>query len=126
MSKLPILAAMAALAASCTVHADEPDTSTPLTEWVYQGTAAADMLTTLDIAKHPALQEDNPILGPHPSQGRIVGYFALTGVLHWAITRELVNGNVPRPIIQGWEAAGIALEVSMVAHNYSLGLRMTF
>jgi hypothetical protein len=100
-----------------------PKAPTPVTEWVYQGAAFADMLTTLDIAKHPNLQEENPIMGAHPSQGKVVGYFAATGLLHWAVTRELVRENVPAPIVQTWEALGIGLEVGMVAHNYSIGLR---
>ena len=130
-------------------HADEtnPNAPTPVTEWVYQGAAFADMLTTLDIKNHGpscspgmmniygtgkpsvcggGLQEMNPILGTHPSDGKIVGYFAATGLLHWALTRELVRENVPAPIVQTWEGLGIALEVSMVAHNYSIGLRARF
>ena len=104
-------------------HAHAADYSTPATEWVYQGFAVADMLTTLDIAKHPGYTEMNPILGPHPSDGRVVGYFALTGLLHYGITRALVMGDMPRPLIQVWEATGIALEAGMVGHNYSIGLR---
>ena len=103
-----------------------PNAKTPVTEWVYQGAAFADMLTTLDIKNHPNLQEENPIMGAHPSDAKVVGYFAATGLLHWAITRELVRENVPSAIVQTWEGLGIGLEVGMVAHNYSLGLRAKF
>jgi hypothetical protein len=110
------------------VHADETNLNapTPVTEWVYQGAAFADMLTTLDIAKHPNLVEENPLMGQHPSDGKVLGYFAATGLLHWAITRELVRESVPSPVVQTWEALGIGLEVGMVAHNYSIGLRARF
>jgi hypothetical protein len=101
-----------------------PNAKTPVTEWVYQGAAFADMLTTLDIAKHPNLVEENPLMGQHPSDGKVLGYFAATGVLHYLVTRELVRENVPAPIVQTWEALGIGLEVGMVAHNYSIGLRV--
>jgi hypothetical protein len=110
-------------------HADEtnPNAPTPVTEWVYQGASFADMLTTIDIAKHPKqYYEFNPILGEHPSEGRVIGYFTTTHVLHYLITRELVRENVPAPIVQTWEALGIGLEVGLVAHNYSIGLRARF
>jgi len=124
------LAMFALLAAFLCSHAKADDTNpnapTPVTEWVYQGAAFADMLTTLDITKHPNLVEENPLMGQHPSDGKVLGYFAATGVLHYLVTRELVRENVPTPIVQTWEALGIGLEVGMVAHNYSLGLRARF
>lgn len=124
------LAMFAVLAAFLCSQAKADDTNpnakTPVTEWVYQGVALGDMLTTLDIAKHPGLVEENPLLGQHPSDGKVLGYFAATGVLHYLVTRELVRENVPAPIVQTWEALGIGLEVGMVAHNYSLGLRARF
>jgi hypothetical protein len=124
------LAMFALLAAFLCSHAKADDTNpnapTPVTEWVYQGAAFADMLTTLDIAKHPNLVEENPLMGQHPSDGKVLGYFAATGVLHYLVTRELVRENVPAPIVQTWEALGIGLEVGMVAHNYSIGLRARF
>jgi hypothetical protein len=130
IDNLLALAALGALLAfaSSQARADEtnPNAKTPVTEWVYQGAALADMLTTLDIAKHPNLVEENPILGQHPSNGKVVGYFAATGTLHYLITRELVRESVPTPIVQTWEALGIGLEVGMVAHNYSIGLRARF
>ncbi len=124
------LAMFAVLAAFLCSHAKADDTNpnapTPVTEWVYQGAAFADMLTTLDIAKHPNLVEENPLMGEHPSDGKVLGYFAATGVLHYLVTRELVRENVPAPIVQTWEALGIGLEVGMVAHNYQIGLRARF
>jgi hypothetical protein len=145
------LAMFALLAAFLCSHAKADDTNpnapTPVTEWVYQGAAFADMLTTLDIKNHPAhcspamsniygtgqpsvcsggLVEENPLIGQHPSDGKVLGYFAATGVLHYLVTRELVRENVPAPIVQTWEALGIGLEVGMVAHNYQIGLRARF
>ena len=122
------LVALHACGTPCPAFAADsaPDYSTPATEWVYQGMAVADMLTTLDIKHCPALQETNPILGAHPTDGRVIGYFAITGLLHYAITRELVTGNMPRSLVQFWEGTGIALEAGMVGHNYSIGLRARF
>ena len=113
-----------ALALTVRAHADEP---TPKLEWAYQAVPAADMLTTLDIAKHPQqFQETNALLGTHPSQGAVVGYFAAIGGLHYLITRELVNENVPAPIVTAWECVTIGVESAYVGHNYSIGLRMKF
>lgn len=124
------LAMFALLAAFLCSHAKADDTNpnapTPVTEWMYQGAAFADMLTTLDISRHPNLVEENPLMGQHPSDGKVLGYFAATGVLHYLVTRELVRENVPAPIVQTWEALGIGLEVGMVAHNYQIGLRARF
>jgi hypothetical protein len=104
-----------------------PNAKTPVTEWVYQGTSFVDMLTTIDIAKHPdQYYEFNPILGRHPTVGKVVGYFATTHTLHYLITRAMVDHNTPAPVVQAWEALGIGLEVGLVAHNYSVGLRARF
>jgi hypothetical protein len=119
------LAAVIALAV-CLCHQAKAE-PVPTTEWVYQGTALVDTLQTLSIAGHPMQwQEVNPVLGPHPSKGAVLGYFAATGLLHFAITKEIVNGHVPGVIVQGWECATIALEVGAVAHNFHVGVRIQF
>ncbi len=108
-------------------HADDAP-PTPATEWVYQTAAFADMLTTLDIKHHPASQvvETNVVLGQRPSDAKVIGYFATTGALHYLFTRELVREHVPSSVVQAWEALGIGLEVGVVAHNYSMGVRINF
>jgi hypothetical protein len=128
------IAAVIALAV-CLCHQAKSE-PVPTTEWVYQGLAAVDMLQTLDISKHkpvcdqagctPGIQESNPILGPYPSNGKVVGYFAVTGVLHFLLTKELVNGHVPGLLVQGWECATIGLEAYAIGHNYHIGLRVQF
>lgn len=128
-NSIALIAFLVLAAFICTqAKADEtdPHAPTPATEWVYQSAAFADMLTTLDIAKHPNLQEENPILGQHPSDGKVIGYYAATGLLHWALTRELVREHVPSPIVETYEGLSIVLEVDMVGHNYSIGLRARF
>jgi hypothetical protein len=95
-------------------------------EYGYIGLAAADMLTTLDIKHHPHLQEENAILGPHPSDAKVVAYFAGTTLLHALITKELVAGDVPAPIIRGWEYVTIGMEAGCVANNLRIGLRFSF
>lgn len=95
----------------------------PKTEWVFDAALAADMMTTLDIRHHPGYYEQNPILGQHPSDAKVIGYVALSAALHAFITNEMVTEHVPMPIIQTWEAGSIAIEVGCAAHNYHIGLR---
>jgi hypothetical protein len=96
------------------------------TEFVYWAAATADMLTSLDIKHHPALMETNPLLGEHPSDAKIIGYFAATDVLHLLITRELVGEGVPEPIIATWQVLTIGMEGAYAAHNFKIGLRFSF
>lgn len=126
---LAVLAVLALVMYLCaSAKADETiDRSTPNLEWVYDVAATADMLTTLDIRHHhPELVENNVVLGEHPSDAKVIGWFVGTDALHWAITRELVNGDVPRPLINAWECVSIGIEAGFAARNYSLGLRMKF
>jgi hypothetical protein len=113
--------------ARCALAGELDETpKTPALEWVYQASAAADMLTTLDIKNHPNLQESNPIMGPHPSDGRVLAYFAGYDLLHYGITRILVDVNAPRALVTGWELFTIGYETDLVVHNYRFGLRFAF
>lgn len=95
----------------------------PVSEYVFDAAWGADMLTTLDIQRHPMIHETNAMLGTHPSTGAVVGYFAAGAVLHAAITYELVSNDVPTPIVRAWEYVTIGYEVGMVANNFHIGLR---
>lgn len=92
----------------------------------YLAAATADMSTTLDIKNHSNMQEMNPILGTHPSDARIVAYFVTTDALHALVTYGLIQGDVPTPIVHGWEYVTIGVEVCAAAHNYHAGLRFKF
>jgi len=111
------LAALSAPASACDI---------PGLEYAYLGAATADMLTTLDIKHHANLQEMNALLGTHPSDAKVVAYFAATDALHAAMTCELVNGNVPHALVSAWEYVTIGIETGYAVHNYSIGLRFSF
>ena len=100
--------------------------SMPKLEYAYFAAEAADCSTTLDIKNHKNLQEENPILGPHPSDGKIIGACTASMLIHSAITYELVDQGVPQAIIKTWEWISIGVEAGFAAHNYSLGLRFKF
>lgn len=48
-------------------------------------TYAIDMLQTLDIKNHVGHEESNPLLGKHPADARVVGYFAGCMALNAAV-----------------------------------------
>lgn len=100
--------------------------SLPTEEYVFFGASTLDMLTTLDIKNHPKIHETNFLLGEHPSDGKILGYFVGMDLLHAAITYELVDQNVPKPIVKAWEYVTIGVETGYAVHNLHLGLRFSF
>jgi hypothetical protein len=134
-----LLAAFALLAFSSAALAQETETteakctqwckpfwkSLPKEEYVYFAAAGLDMLTTLDIKHHPGkIEETNFILGKHPSDAKVVGYFIATDLLHAAVTYELVDGGAPKGLIKAWEYITIGVETGYAVHNYRLGLRL--
>lgn len=97
--------------------------------FVFQG---ADWLQTRWIATHPitvtrtadvttitTLGEYNPLIGPHPTVGRVNALFAVT-----TLAQVLIAQALPHAWRAPWIAAGVALELSMVAHNAAIGIRV--
>lgn len=119
-----------ALAACKSAQADEHYgnfvSTQPALEFVFDAALTADMLTTAQIKNHPPLVETNPILGEHPSTGKIAAYGLGVATLHAAITYEMVSQGVPRAIINTWEVLSIGIETGYVIHNYKLGVRIKF
>lgn len=96
-------------------------------ETVFLVLASADWLQTREIAKGspcagtPVCEERwNPFLGPHPSTQEVDLYFAGWMLGHVLIAQQLTTY---RP---WWQAYGIAVHVSAVAHNYRIGIRARF
>jgi hypothetical protein len=82
---------------------------------------AADCLQTLDIRHHPGMYETNPVMGRHPSDLETVGYFAAAGLLQFWLTDSLPpwGRNLTLGVSNG-------LEAGVVAHNFSIGLKLKF
>ena len=77
---------------------------------------------TLDIAKNPdKWHETNPILGKHPSIGRVNTYFITTLIGHTFISYIL-----PKNYRRIWQCVWIGIEGGYVAHNYHMGIRVNF
>jgi len=100
--------------------------ATPGTEWLFDLALTADMLQTLNIHRTPMLYESNAFLGRRPSEAKIVAYSLTCGILHYLVTRELVNHYSNHSIVSMWENGTIGLEMVVVKHNASLGLHFYF
>lgn len=88
----------------------------------YQLLHVIDWGQTRQIAKQPdKYYEMNPILGEHPSVGRVDAYMALSGLLHVGVTHFLPKEY--RPWFQG---ITIVIKGGLVAHNFSIGLGVSF
>ena len=95
----------------------------PKTEWLFQSALFLDYLQSMNIHNNAGLIEANPILGAHPNEARITGYFVGASIVHWLFTRELVRSHMPNSVIQTYESGTAALEFSVVKHNVSMGVK---
>jgi hypothetical protein len=81
----------------------------------------ADWSQTIRVADNPGRwHEFNPLLGRHPSEGRVNTLLSLTVILNGG---ALLLPKTPRRI---WYAAVTAIEVFGVIHNLSLGVSIGF
>lgn len=91
-------------------------------EAAYLALHVVDWGQTLDIADHPEKwHERNPVLGDHPSRGRVNVWFAGTALLHPVISYVL-----PKPYREAWQYGTIGVEVWCVGGNAKLGVGMGF
>jgi hypothetical protein len=119
------IATIALLAAGVAGCASIPHTSPAQMETAFQVALAADMLTTLDIKNHSDIQESNFILGPHPSDTKVLCYWAASGLLHYAISKE-IHDNADREVLNFWEYATTTMELAYFGHNLGIGLKVRF
>ena len=80
-----------------------------------------DMLTTLDIKNVPSLHETNVIMGPHPSDAVVIGYFLAVDALEGAI-----GYMVPPVMRKTLFMVDIGVESYFTVNNFHLGLRFAF
>jgi hypothetical protein len=101
----------------CTTHA--MDTQDIMLESGWQILHYIDYKQTIEIANNPQdYRERNPILGNHPSEGKVNTYFAITSALH-LITWYLL----PDKYRTWFEIITITGTSACVINNYSIGVR---
>ena len=126
MNRSAIIAILAFLLIPQAIPASE--WFTPLTnkevaaQAVFTGLTLLDWNQTLQIARHPEeYSETNPVLGEHPSVGKVNTLMSLGIVSHafvtWAIPKEY------RPY---WQYIWIGIETQSVHMNWQSGLRINF
>ena len=91
-------------------------------EVVWQILHVVDWGQTLDIARQPhKYHELNPILGKHPSVGKVNTYMALSAVAHLGISLAL-----PKEYRKWFQYLTIGATGSLVVHNFNIGLKVRF
>ena len=91
-------------------------------ELAFQALLFADWKQTRQIARQPdRYYERNPILGKHPSVGRVDTYMVASGVLHWIISAKLS----PKWREQ-FQLVSISMQANVVQQNYEIGLGLRF
>ncbi len=93
-----------------------------LREVAWQGIHIMDWGTTLDMARQPdKYHEINPILGKHPSVGKVNLYMGLSAIGHMAVSYAL-----PEKIRPYWQYITIGISSACVINNFNVGLKVKF
>lgn len=109
------------LALTSPAHAEWTKTDTAF-QLVYSALHITDWGQTRDIAKNPdRFHENNPILGKHPSVGKVDTYMALTLIGSTAMSILL-----PPKYRRWWQVGLIGLEGALVIHNFNIGIKVNF
>lgn len=91
-------------------------------EAAYLSLHVLDWGQTLNIvAERHFYNEQNPVLGRHPSRDQVNTYFALTALAHVAIANWLDT-----PARTYFQLITIGLEAAVAGNNYRIGLRTAF
>ena len=118
---LKTLIAILLMFISCSVVAEPLTQDEKQTELIVGLTLLGDMAQTLDIKRHPGIYEANKILGKHPSDAKIVTYFATVGVLHYELVKALPSRWRPEA-----QVGVILFEVLVMVHDKQGGVSFKF
>ena len=113
---------LALLLVSTSAIADEWTTADTKREAAYLTLHTLDWAQTRNIARNPnKWQEQNAILGKHPSISQVDRYFIATGALHFAVAYYL-----PAEYRKVFQYVTIGIEGRVVVHNFSIGIVAKF
>ena len=93
---------------------------------VYQGIVISalvvDMGQTLYISNHPdEFYEMNPLLGKHPHQDKVIGYF-----VGWIVASTLTAMALTPKSRRIFQGSVIGIEAITIGRNYGVGIGMEF
>jgi len=98
------------------------DRNDTLREVAWQGLHLVDWGQTLNIAKEPTLyHEINPLMGKHPSVGKVNTYMCLSALTHLGVSALL-----PKEYRIYWQWISIGVTSGLIIHNYNIGLKVRF
>jgi hypothetical protein len=121
----PILKALATIAilATTSAFANEPWDKTDKTLFAgFTALRTIDMLQTVNIARNPdKYYETNTLLGEHPSQGKVIGFFVATQAIAW-LAADYMSPKARKLFLTG----GIVVSAGFVGHNAKIGLGVRF
>lgn len=119
--KTVLMALVLMLIAGC-AHFDPWTKEQIVIQGVVTGLNVIDWGQTLDIAGKPDKYcEINPIIGEHPSKGRVNCYFATS-----IIVKILITYVIPSKYRKYWLGCNIAMSGYLVHKNYRIGLRINY
>lgn len=117
-----IFAAVVLTASNTSFANDKWDNSDKALFATYTVVRAADMAQTINIARNPdRFHEMNPLLGRHPSEQKVIGFFIISHALIW-----LAADYMPPKARKLFLTGGIAIEAGFVANNSRLGIKVSF
>jgi hypothetical protein len=102
-------------------HAQENNYHYSGEEALIDTTLTLDFCQTMDIKHHDGIYERNRILGSHPSDGKIIAYFATIGV-----GNHLVMQNLSPEWRTAWTVGIVAAELQTIIKNKKIGLKFSF
>ena len=85
------------------------------------GMIATDWLLSVDAVRRGTFDEMNPLLGSHPSVGRLNAYNICALGANLAIGRLLPSG-----LRTPWFTAVASFETAIVLHQFNIGLHLNF
>lgn len=80
-----------------------------------------DWAQTRYIADHPDYYEMNPLLGEHPSSGKVNKYFGRA-----LLATNIIGYVLPKEWRGIWYLGVFSGQLSTVQHNYQIGIQMEF
>jgi hypothetical protein len=97
----------------------------PTLEYAFQGLNVIDTLQTIEISKNRNFHELNPLLSYHPSKKEAIEAGVAFGLTHALATSYLQSKYSPE-FVRNWEYGSLAIKGFVVAHNYAIGIRISF